>query len=429
MADATVARFLRILRRQLGNGYTFGSEGPSQFDCSGLVWFGLSRAGLNIPRSTANGYYQTLPGVARKSLRPGDIVFFNYGRLGAGQADHVGIYIGGGKMIDASSSEDQVVARAVDWSHYIGGGRVASLSHSSQAEISGAIQNLNVSGGGATPAWASGGDDLTRGELRGILRGLGLAPDMFMPLIQDAIRGQWTEYEMEAAIYDSDIFKRTFPGIFNADGSLKMTAAEYVRLAYGPGGYADIAKEFGVKVDRHLIGALVANNKSPDEWAFEAMVIREAKVREPFRRALSATLKAMGQDEVGKKEWADYVAGNPNARIANIYEAASLQSAEGLAIDAKSAVAASKQVGAHGELVDLPTLVQQIRQVKDFIAPELRAAGITDAYLAVLESGADPENKRGILEQLQRNRSALVGQRLVGAAAGQPLYGPAREGL
>ncbi len=434
MADASVARFLRILRRQLGKGYTFGSEGPRQFDCSGLVWWALSRAGVNVPRSTANGYYQTFPGANTQKLRPGDLLFFNFGRLGEGQADHMGVYIGNGKMIDASSSNDRVLARAVSWGNLIGAGRAASLSRSSQAEVAGALKNLGPAGGGGgggggVPGWAKGGDDLTRGELRGILRGLGLSPDQFMPLVEQAIRGQWSVYEVEAAVYESKVFQRTFPGIFNADGSLKMTPAEYIRVAYGPNGYADIAREYGIRVDRRLIGALIGNNKSPDEWAFEANVIREAKIREPFRQAINRTLRAMGQDPVGMKEWADYVARKPNARIANIYEAATLQATDDLAINARQAVAASRQIGAHGEIVDLTDLVAKVRAIKDFIAPELRAAGISDADLAVLESGADPRNLRGTLDQITRNRNALVGQRLVGAQAGAPQYAAAREGL
>lgn len=429
MAEATVARFLRLLRRQLGTPYVFGTEGPNQFDCSGLIWWALSRAGVNIPRSSANGYYQTVPGVAKRNLRPGDLIYYNYGRLGSGQADHVGVYIGSGKTIDTRSPENPVAVRAVDWGNVIGYGRVASLGPSSQKQVAGALANLKPGGGGPVPAWAAGGDDLTRGELRGILRGLGLSPDQFMPLITQAIQGQWSQYEVEAAIYDSNIFKRTFPGIFNKDGSLKMSPAEYVRVAYGPGGYADIAREFGLKVDRRLIGTLIGNNKSPDEWAFEANVIREARAREPFRRAINRTLKAMGQEGVNEREWAEYVAGKPNARIENIYEAAYLQAEPDLAINAKQAIGAARSIGAHGEIVDVKALVQKIRETKEFIEPELRSAGITDADLAVLESGADPKAIRGTLEQLLRNRSALVGQRLVGAGAGTPLYPAAREGL
>ena len=64
------------------------------------------------------------------------------------------------------------------------------------------------------------------------------------------------------------------------------------------------------------------------------------------------------------------------------------------------------------------------RSIKDFVAPELRAAGITDADLAVLESGADPKNIQGQLQQIVRNRQALVGSNLGGnvSAAGGGLF-------
>jgi peptidoglycan DL-endopeptidase CwlO len=79
---------------QLGCPYVFGGTGPCHqgFDCSGLTSSAWAYAGVSIPRTS---YGQaSLPSVARSNLQPGDIIEF------AGDS-HVGLYIGGGWLIDA----------------------------------------------------------------------------------------------------------------------------------------------------------------------------------------------------------------------------------------------------------------------------------------------------------------------------------------
>jgi cell wall-associated NlpC family hydrolase len=78
---------------KLGDPYVYGATGPSTFDCSGLVQAAWASAGVAIPRTT---YAQVaaLPAVSTSNLQPGDLLFFD----GDG---HVGIYVGGGYLIDA----------------------------------------------------------------------------------------------------------------------------------------------------------------------------------------------------------------------------------------------------------------------------------------------------------------------------------------
>jgi cell wall-associated NlpC family hydrolase len=78
----------------LGCPYVYGGTGPcgSGFDCSGLTMSAWAAAGVSIPRTS---YGQaTLPAVSLSNLQPGDILEF------AGDS-HVGIYVGGGMLIDA----------------------------------------------------------------------------------------------------------------------------------------------------------------------------------------------------------------------------------------------------------------------------------------------------------------------------------------
>ena len=78
---------------QIGKPYVSGAEGPSSFDCSGLTQSAWKAAGVRISRTT---YTQINDGprISKSQLQPGDLVFF------AGNS-HVGLYIGGGKVVHA----------------------------------------------------------------------------------------------------------------------------------------------------------------------------------------------------------------------------------------------------------------------------------------------------------------------------------------
>lgn len=91
-------------RAQLGKPYRWGAEGPNAFDCSGLVFWCLKKAGLKWGRTTTEGQRTSSLGktVSASQAAPGDVVFFGV------PAYHDGIYIGGGQMIHAPSTGDVV---------------------------------------------------------------------------------------------------------------------------------------------------------------------------------------------------------------------------------------------------------------------------------------------------------------------------------
>ncbi|WP_329118413.1 C40 family peptidase [Streptomyces sp. NBC_01465] len=91
---AKAAKVLDFARAQMGKPYVWGATGPSSYDCSGLTQAAWKAAGIDLPRTT---WDQVKVGtrVATADLQPGDLVFF-YDDI-----SHVGIYIGGGKMIHA----------------------------------------------------------------------------------------------------------------------------------------------------------------------------------------------------------------------------------------------------------------------------------------------------------------------------------------
>ena len=84
----------------IGVPYVFGGTTPSGFDCSGYVRYVFAGAGIYLPR-TADAQYEVGMPVSRGELVPGDLVFFSTYEYGP---SHVGIYLGDGSFINASSS-------------------------------------------------------------------------------------------------------------------------------------------------------------------------------------------------------------------------------------------------------------------------------------------------------------------------------------
>ncbi len=95
------AELIDFAKMQLGKRYVRGGKGPDTFDCSGFVYYCLSNTGTNIGYRTSAGWAKTsYPRVTKTSdLMAGDIIVFN---------GHVGICMGGGQMIDASSTQGEV---------------------------------------------------------------------------------------------------------------------------------------------------------------------------------------------------------------------------------------------------------------------------------------------------------------------------------
>lgn len=88
----------------LGDPYRWGGNGDAashgQFDCSGLTQAAYASAGVKLPRVAADQYFAGLH-VALDQLRPGDLIFYAFDTNDPSTIHHVGIYAGGGEIIDA----------------------------------------------------------------------------------------------------------------------------------------------------------------------------------------------------------------------------------------------------------------------------------------------------------------------------------------
>ena len=115
VSDSRIRSFLDVALLQQGKPYVWSAEGPDSFDCSGYVWYCLNQIGYKVGRTTANSYSlkSEWPYVPRDQLQPGDLMFY-HSDTRPGIIGHIGIYLGNGYHIHASSSYGRVIICRVD---------------------------------------------------------------------------------------------------------------------------------------------------------------------------------------------------------------------------------------------------------------------------------------------------------------------------
>jgi cell wall-associated NlpC family hydrolase len=100
-------------RSRLGLPYVWAAAGPDSFDCSGLVLWCYAKIGISLPHSSQE-QINCGQRVSQKDLQPGDLVFFG------SPIHHVGMYIGGGQMIEAPHTGANVRISGAFRSDYAG---------------------------------------------------------------------------------------------------------------------------------------------------------------------------------------------------------------------------------------------------------------------------------------------------------------------
>lgn len=112
------AKIISLAKQKLGRRYVWGATGKrNTFDCSGLTTYVYKKNGINLPRR-AIAQSRVGKRVSRYNLKKGDLVFFDTSKRHKGYVNHVGIYIGNGKFIHASSAKKKVVITSLNKPFY-----------------------------------------------------------------------------------------------------------------------------------------------------------------------------------------------------------------------------------------------------------------------------------------------------------------------
>ena len=122
--SSTANKIVTTAKKYIGVPYVWGGSTPRGFDCSGYVQYVFDQHGISLPRTTTE-QYRIGTYVSKSNLKVGDLVFLqNTYREGI---SHVGIYVGDGKMIHASSSKGVVISdlsSSYYVKHYYGARRI-----------------------------------------------------------------------------------------------------------------------------------------------------------------------------------------------------------------------------------------------------------------------------------------------------------------
>ena len=112
--NAAASRAADNALAMLGKPYRHRGNTPAGFDCSGLVQYSYSKAGVNLPRETQA---QRREGhlVRASELRQGDLVFFDQEGK---KSSHVGIYVGQGRFVHAPSTGGRVRTDGLDTAYW-----------------------------------------------------------------------------------------------------------------------------------------------------------------------------------------------------------------------------------------------------------------------------------------------------------------------
>lgn len=125
-SNALADQIVATAKEYLGTPYVWGGTSPKGFDCSGFVYYVYQQYGYQLQRRASLQYAYNGVSVSKSQLQPGDLVFFSDSVDPIG---HVGMYIGDGYFIHASSGKGCVCVTALEGSsyyinHYTGAKRI-----------------------------------------------------------------------------------------------------------------------------------------------------------------------------------------------------------------------------------------------------------------------------------------------------------------
>lgn len=113
-AEGNLSTIMDTAYNQIGKPYVWGGNGPNVFDCSGFTVYCYKSIGVTLPR-VAEDQAKVGAAVSKENLKPGDLLFFN---TNGKNISHVGMYVGNGEFIHASSGSGCITVSQLSNSYY-----------------------------------------------------------------------------------------------------------------------------------------------------------------------------------------------------------------------------------------------------------------------------------------------------------------------
>lgn len=247
-------------KKYIGTPYVWGGNSlTSGVDCSGLVQQVYKHFGLSVSRTT---YTQIGEGKAVKmnQLQAGDMVFFDTNPAVSGP-DHVGLYIGNGKMIEAPKPGEAVRITDITNGYY-------------QQAFMGGRRISGITGGGPADSWSPGGDGSTKLSPEELAAQYGWAygflnsnPEL-KGLFGQAVSGTWSADKFQAELRNTKWWKENSDSMRQAAVSKSTDPATYnAKVAATKVQVLQLAGEMGAAIPAAKLGKIVesAVNTNLDE--------------------------------------------------------------------------------------------------------------------------------------------------------------------
>lgn len=249
---------VNFARTALGTPYSWGGNSLSSgVDCSGLAQQVYAHFGIQLPRVT---YQQIAQGasVPVDKLQPGDLVFFDTEAAHKG-ADHVGIYIGGGKFIHAPHTGDVVKISSLSDSYYMN-------------RLMGSRRINGVAGYAPSATGATDPVPITKLSADELADNYGMSYAFFksqpelMKLLNNAVSDQWTPDRFTAALKNTKWWQTNSESARKAQVQAKTDPATYKAQLAAAGAQAqDLAVKAGAILSTKQVAQL-AKNMVDFEW-------------------------------------------------------------------------------------------------------------------------------------------------------------------
>jgi len=201
-AGTTGEQIVTEAKTLLGDPYVYGAEGPSSFDCSGLVQFVYGKFGIKVPRVSSEQYTAGTP-VQFSQLAPGDLVFSEWPGDDVAHHGHVAIYAGDGKIIEAP--------------HPGGNVQLVPLNEYYKQHVDGYVRPKGLSGATGTtgtPTGTAGFDIPNPLDLLGGAGGLLSFPGEIINFFGEALKSLTSTFNFFAAFFRVSTYIRIAAGFF-----------------------------------------------------------------------------------------------------------------------------------------------------------------------------------------------------------------------
>ena len=276
-----------------------------------------------------------------------------------------------------------------------------------------------------------------RAIFKNFLRQAGLAPGAFGNILDAAVRGDWSVDEFAVNLYATKQFRRMFPGIFRADGSMRMDPFAYRQLTDQ---YKSTARMYGItSLSKQHIGKLIRSNVSMQEFSDRMTAIQRVQEYKPAWQEFIEVARSRGfktglngRKLNSDKELVNFMLGRQPKKFYSLWDElntgiAAREAGLNKELGQGMIRSISKRMAGIADETQLQSKFQNLAQTLQKVMPLSKIAGygLTKKDLVTLEFGGS--NQAAIAEKVERVLAQQEGFDMDRAYAGRADIGRSQQ--